>query len=283
MPPVFENLSGAGAEKWETVVADPANEKGFVKDLLQAAGFATTDGGAPLDFGTDPKLSLKVDFTAAQRMPGAETRKTILVLLEKNGCQALPESFASYLAAKDFRLVAWCDSSEKPPVSSTVQVISVPPGNSEVMVAAVLEALTIKSSKDHPIEIVVGQTGAAPLAVTVDRYFEVKGKRFFLDYGNDAPNRATLFRLLELAGYQRITIGGADDFQTVAAKISGAVNLPAAYRKYRITSIPDGFFALEMAGILFQQPGIGGGKILLTDIPLEKPFFDLLNTVPWGT
>ncbi len=282
-PSVFGNLSGVVAEKWETVVADPANEKGFVKDLLQAAGFATTDGGPPLDFGTDPKLSLKVDFTAAQRMPGAEARKKILVPLEKNGCQALPESLASYLAAKDFRLVAWCDSAEKHPVFSAVQVISVPPGNPEVMVDAVLEALTIKSSKDHPIEIVVGQTGAAPLAVTVDRYFEADGKRFFLDFGNDAPNRATLFRLLELAGYQRIAIGSTDDFQTVAAKISGALKVPTAYRKYRFTSVPDGLFTLEISGMLVQKPGIGEGKIFLTDIPMEKPFFDLLKTVPWGT
>lgn len=281
--PVFENLSGAGAEKWETVVADPTNEKGFVKDLLQTAGFATTDGGAPLDFGTEPKLLLKVDFTAAQRMPGAEARKTILVPLEKNGCQALPASFVSYLAAKNFRLVAWCDSSEKLPVSSNVQVISVPPGKPEVLVDAVLEALTIKTSKDYSIEIVVGRTGEAPLMVTVDRYFEADGKRFFLDFGNEAPNRATLFRLLELAGYQRIAIGGTDDFQTVAAKISGAVNIPAAYRKYHFTSVPDGLFTLEMAGILFQQSGLGGGKIFLTDILLGSPFFDLLKDVPWGT
>lgn len=282
-PPVFGNLSGAVEEKWETVVADPANEKEFVKDLLQAAGFATTDGGAPLDFGTDPKLSLKVDFTAAQRMPGTETRKTILVPLEKNGCQALPESLASYLAAKDFRLVAWCDSSEKHPVISAVQVISVPPGKSEVMVDAVLEALGIKSSKDHPIEIVVGQTGAAPLVVTVDRYFEADGKRFFLDFGNDAPNRATLFRLLELAGYQRIAIGSTDDFQTVAAKISGAVKVPAVYRKYRFTSVPDGLFSLEITGMLVQKPDVNEGKIFLTDIPPEKTFFDLLKAIPWGT
>jgi hypothetical protein len=283
IPPVFGNLSGAGTEKWETVVADPANEKGFVKELLQAAGFATTEGGTPLEFGTGPKLSLKVDFTAAQRMPGAEIRKTILVLLEKNGCQALPKSLVSYLAAKDFRLLAWCDVTEKPPVSSAVQVRSVPPGKPEAMVDAVLEALMVKSSKDYPIEIVVGQSGAAPLSVTVGRYFEAGGKRFFLDFGNAAPNRATLFRLLELAGYQRIAVAGTDDFRSIAARIFEAVNIPAEYRKHVFTSLPDGRFALEVAGILFRRAGTGGEKIFLTDGPLEQPFFDLLNTVPWGT
>lgn len=283
MQHVFGNLSGAGTENRETVVADPANEKGFVKELLHAAGFATTDGGAPLEFGSEPKLSLKVDVTAAQRIPGVASRKTILVPLEPSGCQALPESFVSYLAAKDFRLVAWCDSSVITPLFARLPVVYVPTGKPVLMADAVLDALSLNASRDYSIEIVVGQTGAAPLRVTVDRYFEAEGKRFFLDFGNAAPNRATLFRLLELAGYQKIAVGDTDDFRSVAAKISAAVSMPAAYRKHIISSLPDGLFALEMTGILFPQPNTGGKKIFLTDIPLEQPFFDLLKTVPWGT
>lgn len=281
--PVFGNMSGAGTENGETVVADPANEKGFVKELLQAAGFATTDGGAPLEFGTEPKLLLKVDFTAAQRIPGAENRKTTLVLLEKNGCQVLPESFVSYLAARDFRVVAWCDMTGSSPVSSSIKVLSTPPGGSEAMVDTVLEALGIQSSKDFPIEIVVGQSGAAPLSVTVDRYFEGNGKRFFVDFGIAAPNRATLFRLLELAGYQRIGISGTDDLRVVAAKISLAMNVSTEYRPYRIASLPEGLFMLELPGVLFQKAGTGGEKTLLLDHPLEQPFSDLLKDIPWGT
>jgi len=283
MLPVFGNLSGAGTENRETVVADPADEKGFVKELLQAAGFATTEGGTPLEFGSEPRLSLKVDVTAAQRVPGVAIRTTILVPLEHAGCQALPESFVSYLAAKDFRLVAWCDSSVITPQFAAVPVVFVPTGKPALMADAVLDALSLKAGRDYSIEIVVGQTGAAPLRVTVDRYFEKGGKRFFLDFGNAAPNRTTLFRLLELAGYQKIAVGDRDDFRAVAAKISAAVTMPAVYRKYVLSSLPDGLFALEMTGILFPQPDTGGKKIFLTDIPLEQPFFDLLKTVPWGT
>ncbi len=282
-PAVFANLSGAGAAKGETVVADPANEKGFVKELLQAAGFAVTDGGAPLEFGTEPKLSLKVDFTAAQRLPGAEERKTILVLREKNGCQKLPESFVSYLSAKDFRLVAWCDASESSPFSAAVHVHSVPSGSSDATLDSVLADLGIQAIKDFPIEIQVGQSGAASLKVTVDRYFEGEGKRFFVDLGNDTPNRATLFRLLELAGYQRIAVVGTDTLRTISAKISAALNIPADYHSYHLTSLPDGFFTLDITGILFQQPGSAGVKIFLTNGPVDQPFFDLLNDLPWGT
>lgn len=280
---VFWNYSGAGAEKRETVVADPADEKGFVKELLQAAGFATTDGGAPLEFGTEPKLLLKVDFTAAQRAPGVEHRKTILVSLAKNGCQPLPESFASYLAARDFRMVMWCDGTETSPVSAPIHLLSAPPGTPEALVDTVLDALGIQSNKDYPIEIKVGQAGPAPLTVSVDRYFEGNGKRFFVDFGKASPNRATLFRLLELAGYQRIAIAGMEDLRTVAAKFSTAVNLPAAYRTHRLTSLPDGLFTLDLAGILYRKPGAAGEKVFLADDPVEQPFFDLLKTVPWGT
>ncbi len=281
--PVFGNYSGVVAEKGETVVADPADEKGFVKELLQAAGFATTDGGAPLEFGTEAKLLLKVDFTAAQRVAGVAKRNTILVSLEKNGCQALPESFVSYLAARNFRLVGWCETTESAPVSSSVTVRSALPGKPEALVDTILEALGIQASKEYPIEIKVGQAGSAPLSVTVDRYFEGNGKRFFVDFGTATPNRATLFRLLELAGYLRIAIAGAEDVRTVAAKISSAVNIPADYRTHRLTSLPDGLFTLDLAGILFRIPGPAGEKVFLTDGSVEQPFFDLLKTVAWGT
>jgi len=280
---VFGNYSGAGTEKREAVVADPANEKGFVKELLQAAGFATTDGGAPLEFGTAAKLLLKVDFTAAQRVPGVEKRKTILVSMAKNGCQPLPESFVSYLEARDFRLVGWCERSESYPGSAPIILLSATPGTPEALVDTVLNALGIQSSKDYPIEIKVGQTGSAPLTVSVDRYFEGNGKRFFVDFGNATPNRATLFRLLELAGYQRIAIAGTEDVRTVAAKFSSAVNIPADHRTHRLTSLPDGLFTLDLAGILYRKPGSDGEQVFLADDPVEQPFFDLLKTVPWGT
>jgi len=283
LQPVFGQYSGAVVENGETVIADPANEKGYVKELLQAAGFATTDGGAPLEFGTEPKLFLKVDFTAAQRVSGVEKRKTILVSLGKNGCRSLPESFDSYLVARDFRLVGWCEMTESAPVSSSVTVRSALPGKPKAQVDTILEALGIQSSTDFSIEIKVGQTGAAPLSVAVDRYFEANGKRFFIDFGTATPNRATLFRLLELAGYQRISVDSTEDVRTAAAKISSVVNIQTDYSIHRITSLPDGLFTLDLPGILFRKPGTAGEKVFLTVGPVEQPFFDLLNTVPWGT
>jgi hypothetical protein len=282
-PPVFGNLSGAGSENRETVVADPANEKGFVKELLQAAGFATADGGAPFQFGTDPKLSVQADFTAAKLASGTEPRNTILVVVTESRCLDLPESLATHLAASNIRLLEWCGAAVTPPDVPHVRFIAVPPGSSAAMADAVLEALALKATRDYPIEIVVGATGSAPLRVTVDRYFERQGVRYFLDFGSSDVGRATLLRLLELAGYRRIALASADDFRAVTARISEAVTMPLEYRKHVFTSIPGGRYELEISGILFQPSGAGGPKTFLTDIPLEQPYFDLLKTVSWGT
>ncbi len=281
--PIFGNLSGARTENRETVVADPSNAKGFVKELLQAAGFATADSGAPLEFGSDPKLSVQADFTAAKLASGTEIRQTILVVVAENGCLDLPQSLTSYLAAKGIRLLEWCDSSVKTPDSPKVPFISVPHGSSVLVADTVLEALSLKASRDYPIEIMVGAAGSAPLRVVVDRYFERDGERCFLDFGSTDPARVTLLRLLDLAGYRRIALAETDDFRTVAARISEAAHKPVEYRKYAFRSIPGGRYQLDISGILFRQPGDGGEKIFLTDIPLEQPFFDLLKTVPWGT
>lgn len=281
-PRVFDNLSGAGGNTPEMVVADPAHEKNFVLGLLRAAGFATTEGGAPLQFGTEPKLSIAADFTAAKLASVTEVRKTILVLVGKNGCPAIPDSLATFLATKNLRLVAWCGTSPEEPSHRAVQVVFMPSGTVAEMADAILATLPVKVIRDHPIEIVVGQAGA-PLSITVDRYFERDGKRCFIDFGNADQDRITLFRLLELAGYRRVPVAAGEDLRTLAERFSEALGLPAEYRSRVLVSIPDRHYVLELPGILYQVPDNGGATFFLTDLPSDQPFSDLLKVVQWGT
>lgn len=279
-PRVFDNLSGAGGKIPETVVADPGQEKNFVLGLLRAAGFATTEGGAPLQFGTEAKLSIAADFTAAKLDPVVDVRRTILVLVGENGCPAVPDSLVSFLATKNLRLVAWCGESRAEPPYRAVQVVFMPSGAVAEMADAVLATLPVKVSRDHPIEIVVGQAGA-PLSITVDRYFEREGKRCFIDFGEADQDRVTLFRLLELAGYRKIPVAAGDDLRTLADRFSEALGLPTEYRRRVLVSIPDRHYTLELPGILYRLADNDAATFFLADMPQDQPFFDLLKVVQW--
>ncbi len=122
----------------------------------------------------------------------------------------------------------------------------------------------------------LGGSGGASLTVPVDRYFEAGGKRFFLDFGGTDPNRATLLRIVESAGYRRITIGGADDFRTVAGKLLDALGIRSDYLVHAIVPAAGGAGGTEAAGYLI-VPGEGGDRTFLTDTPLEKTTLDQIG------
>lgn len=168
-----------------------------------------------------------------------------------------------------------------PPKASKVIVRTIPPGAATDIADALLDALSLEWSKTRLVAIPVGGSGGASLAIPVERYFEDGGKRCFLDFSEGDADRATLARLLEVDGYRRIAVGGKDDFRTIAGKILKAVEIPAEYRMYSLAPVSGGPGALEIQGYLVLREERAGERIFLTDMPVEKPVYDLIHTGEW--
>lgn len=164
------------------------------------------------------------------------------------------------------------------PKAQRVVLRAIPAGDATALADSLLDALSVKWSKAHPVTIPVGGSGGASLTIPVDRYFEEGGKRFFLDFNGGDPDRATLARLLELAGYRRIAVGGKDDFRRIAEKILSALEIASEYRKYSLTPLSGGPGAVEVSGFLIIRTG---ERLFVTTMPIDKKVSDLIHAGEW--
>lgn len=165
-----------------------------------------------------------------------------------------------------------------PPAEPRVGIRAIPPGDPRLVADAILEALSLKWSRSHPVTIPLGKSGGASLTVPVDRYFETGGKKFFLDFGDGDADRATLLRLVELAGYRRIPIQPKGDFRVIADAILAALNLRADYRKHLVSPASSPSGGKEVSGYLVARPDGTGDGLLMIDGPLDKPLADLAGS-----
>jgi hypothetical protein len=168
-----------------------------------------------------------------------------------------------------------------PPKASKVVLRTVSAGEPAAITDALLDALSLKWSKAHPVTIPVGGSGGASLTIPVDRYFEEGGKRYFLDFSQGDADRATLARLLELAGYRRIAVGGKEDFRAIAGKILKALEIPSEYRKYTLTPTSGGPGAVKVEGYLVVRKGGTGERLFVTGTPVDKAVSDLIQAGEW--
>ena len=155
------------------------------------------------------------------------------------------------------------------PAAQKTIVRTVPAGDPATTADAIMDALALVWEKARPVTIPLGGSGAS-LTVPVDRYFEAQGKRFFLDFGGADPERATLVRLVEMAGYRKIQIGRGDDFRAVAEKLLGALGISSDYRRHLFIPAGGGNGELEVPGYLIVPPAGGGERLFLTDAPVTS-------------
>ncbi len=168
-----------------------------------------------------------------------------------------------------------------PPKALKVVLRTISAGEPAAITDALLDALSLKWSKAHPVTIPVGGSGGASLTIPVDRYFEEGGKRYFMDFSQGDADHATLARLLELAGYRRIAVGGKEDFRAIAGKILKALEIPSEYRKHTLTPASGGPGAVKVEGYLVVRKGGTGERLFVTGTPVDKAVSDLIQAGEW--
>jgi len=279
-PPVFANLSGARTEERAAVVIVPEGDKRFAAEVLKAAGFDTYRENHPLVIGLDPKVTVTADFLVSRKTPGREAPESILIAWGEKGCRPVSDALARFLAEKGLRLVDLCAGAADGSTYPRVIPLGVSAIDAAGMTDRMLDVLSLKWSKSHQLKMVVGRDGGVPLTVTVDRYFEVQGNRYFIDFSGTDPNHVTLARLLELAGYRKIVIDPREGFRSIGDKLLAAAGLKSDYRKQALTA-PGGRVRVELSGFLITRPGREGERLLVIDAPLEKTLADLIAAGTW--
>lgn len=142
------------------------------------------------------------------------------------------------------------------PVQPPTWICSIPEKDPHRILDSMMNVLSLKWAKNR---IVRSEDGAkTAFSVMVDRYFELKGKRYIVTVGEIDPYNYTLLRLLETSGYKVLRLNGGEDFEAVGDKLLRLVGSTPAFGKHALAG--DG----EKKGFLLTEDETGGRRVLVT-------------------
>lgn len=147
-----------------------------------------------------------------------------------------------------------------PPVVATTWFCSVPEKDSGKMVDAILNALSIPWSRNRIIQSDQGAANA--YSIRVDRYFDYKGGRYLVSFGESDAYSYTLMRILLSAGYHVLWIDPGEELKSVGEKLLRLVGVVAEYGNH---ALPGG---KETTGFLVNLDE-AGRRVLITREPAD--------------
>lgn len=280
--PVFTDMSGARTADAERVVVVPSLDRHGTGALLKAAGFEKVSENASFSFGADPKVAVRADYAITKVLPGTDAREQILVFAGENGCPPPGGALSAFLSSRGFRLVSFCSGMTEKQATAEDTIVPLSAVDHEKLVDSLLDALSLTWRAAYPVEMVLNEKEGYRIGVNVDRYFEDRGERYFVDFGRQDAEHETLMRLVELAGYRRIAVDPTAGVTVTAEKFLQALQHPAKSGKRTLTSTPDGSVTVETSCVMFSSRSSPRRMFLVADPPLDKPVCDLLTAGLWS-
>ncbi|MBJ6725642.1 LysM peptidoglycan-binding domain-containing protein [Geomesophilobacter sediminis] len=143
------------------------------------------------------------------------------------------------------------------PLAVPTWICSVPDSDPHHVVDAMMNALSLKWSKNHVVRSDEGAKTA--FSVMVDRYFELKGKRYIITAGEIDPYNYTLLRLLENSGYKVLRLKKGEGFEVLGEKLLRLVGIPSAFGNHFVGGTEG-----AKKGFLLGEDDTGGRRIVVT-------------------
>ena len=280
--PVFTHMSGARAADAEKIVAVPSPDRHGTGPLLKGAGFENVAENASVSFGADPKVTVRADFAITKAIPGTDAREQILLFTGENGCPPPGGALSAFLSSRGFRLVSSCNGMTEKQAPAEDTIVPLSAADPEKLVDSLLNALSLTGSTAHPVEMVLNENEGYRIGVNVDRYFEYRGERYFVDFGRQDTEHELLMRLVELDGYRRIPLAPTAGLAVTAEKLLQALQIPARSGKLTLASSPDGSVTVETSCVVFSSRSAPRRTYLVADPPLDRQVCDLLTAGLWS-
>jgi hypothetical protein len=268
LPPSVKTLIQAKDPQVRFVSDDPASSQRFYRSLLTVAKFYSFEEDFSVDFGTDPKITVRADFKIEKR-PDSLLRQDIALLNVSENRRTMPDALIRLLAQSGFQLVdARLPSGRKPGVTGDM-LYQVSAKEPKEIVDSILEALFLPVEKEKTIDLYYGENIGVWLEVPVDRYFEDQGQRYVVAIFNGDPARYTLVRLLEKMGYRVIMLQEADDFHKIADKMLSCMQIPGRYEEHDLWPARNAGYGVRMSGAVISGSRNGYRNLFITDRNLD--------------
>lgn len=273
IPPLIKSLIQQKDPALRIVSETPAAGKRFYSHLLQAAGFYSVEPDFSMEFGEDPRLSVRADYRI-ERTPESLLRNETVLLYTGSGRYALPPSLQVFLGSAGFQVIEPDLPRHDAPVSRN-RFIQASGGSRAQVADTVLAALGLESEAGKAIEFPGWLRQGISLKVRVDRSFVYKGSPYVLTVFDGNPATYTLTRLLETQGVTVVLLAPEDDFRAVAGKLLAALKLPARYDTHRLWPLRETPYTVQMSGFLLRDPD-SGATLFLTDREVTPLMLDLI-------
>lgn len=154
------------------------------------------------------------------------------------------------------------------PLVTAVAVRSIKTKDPSEIVDSLMNILALKWGKNQIIETSPGKGGGGRFSVKVDRYFEHNNKRFILSLSDNDPYTYTLFRLLEVEGYNVVRVSPTDDFAKIVSSLLTHLDITYRYAEHSLMLNDKNRTMTRVMGFLFTRDTIPPRQVLITESPV---------------
>jgi hypothetical protein len=277
LPALVKTLIQEKNPQVRIVTEQPANRKRFYRSLLTAAQFYSFEEDFSVDFGTDPKITVRADFKI-EKSPDSLLRQDVALLNVSENRRATPDGLIRLLAGNGFHVVEAGNPSYQRPGGAGDLLYQITEKEPKKILDAFLDALSVTFETGKSIDLYAKENIGVRLDVPVDRYFEDNGQRYVVALFNGDPVNYTLVRLLETKGYRVIMLQEGDDFHSIADKVLSRLHIPGRYGEHDLWPIRDIGYGVRMSGAMIRDNRNGDRNLFVTDRhldPLVKELTDL--------
>ena len=274
LPPLVRMLIQEKGRTLRVVGSPQQDQKKFLGELLEASGFYSVEEKPLLEFGSDPRLTVRADFKVEKNAESLVKNDIVLVNAAKS-----PSSphLTSFLKKEGVSVLEPFVQGKA--LSSTPKhlLLSISPKDQPEMLDTLLSAISVKFEKNRRVELFSVSESGFGLSVQTDRYFDRNGQKYVITRFTGDPVAYTLLRLLETKGYKVVILEGKDGFRSISEKLFSKMDIAVSYAPQLLISDPDGRYSLELSGVLLENASSNGGKIVLTDRKVEADMRAVLS------
>jgi hypothetical protein len=256
------------------VSESPVNGKRFLAAMLESAGLYSVEENFSMDFGTDPKLTIRSDFKI-EKTPESLIKQDVILM--NSGRVQLPPVLGGFLKKEGFTVYEPFVSLQPVVPASPRPFYQITTKNQSEIIDSLLTSISLNSEKDRRLDVFAADNNGISLSVKAERYFERDGQRHVVTSFDGDPVTYTLFRILETKGYQVTILDAQDDFRKITDKLLSRMRIQGAYAPHQLEQEAGGNYSLQMSGYKLEGPGFPVGGIFLTNIVLDRVIRDLLT------
>jgi hypothetical protein len=268
LPPFVKDILRENEPGVRIVSEPPSNRKRFFSALLAAARFYSVEDNFSVRFGSDPKVTVTSDFKIEKSQESLINNNVILLnIAEKR--MGLPHSLTSQLEKEGFHVVDLSPGPTAVPSVARHVLYSVTDGTQQGIVDAILSAFAVSALQNKDIALDDGSLSGVSLSVRVDRYLEAGGRKVLLSFSEANPVQYTLLKLLQLKGYQVVTIHPSDDFRKVTEKVLSALRISAAFGTHHLGDSRESSVDVQLSGFVVGGTAKNEGSTFLTNVGVD--------------